>query len=566
MSDCVESPCPCGDCRIATHPFEDFMVLDAVWAAAGNVAGSLCISCLEERLDRALEPADFRRFRLTTTSPWTRSGCGSGRAAGGRPMRYLALQRSRWMNSMSMSMSMSPHERSTSRRVCSAFWSRTRALHEKPRTGTTHELARRVHAATGSSASVGWDRSRRHGLSSDAAADRGGAPCRSGADHRDASEARSDATARLVAVRCEAASKQFSNARPGVLTVTILPTQVDPGARIRPGSAADPTSGSFPKRRAVFGLAVLHRHTGSDGARHQLPDRTATSSDWPTVRASIMSVAKNSRRKERRRSLPLTPEIRHYGTPGLEARAGSSSNEIVVSGKPAVYATSYSVLDHLGEFEETIEPGAATDVLARGADIRFLINHTGLALARTASRTLTVFDTPTALTFEARLDSRSTTSYDLAVAIERGDCDAMSISFRVARDKWSKDLTQRTIHSFAEVSDVSAVTYPASPTTSIEIAQRMAMEQPIESRARLRAMVAGARAGRLSESEIEALRGFLRVEAADSSAGLEPRRQADPVVKARLQVESSRRHRQSALLADIAKRQRRRPAAGGRAA
>jgi hypothetical protein len=59
------------------------MVTDAVWAEAGDVAGFLCVGCLEERLGRVLEPADFPPLPANddeeTDSVRLRTRKGSGR-------------------------------------------------------------------------------------------------------------------------------------------------------------------------------------------------------------------------------------------------------------------------------------------------------------------------------------------------------------------------------------------------------------------------------------------------------------------------------------------------------
>jgi hypothetical protein len=58
------------------------MVTDAVWAEAGDVAGRLCIGCLEERLGRVLVPGDFLPIpsndddELDTVRLRTRKGSG----------------------------------------------------------------------------------------------------------------------------------------------------------------------------------------------------------------------------------------------------------------------------------------------------------------------------------------------------------------------------------------------------------------------------------------------------------------------------------------------------------
>jgi HK97 family phage prohead protease len=120
-------------------------------------------------------------------------------------------------------------------------------------------------------------------------------------------------------------------------------------------------------------------------------------------------------------------------------------------------------------------PGALKAILAT-CDTRFLVNHSQelLPLARTRSGTMTLKDTPSALTFKASLDPRMTLAADLAVALERGDVSQMSMAFTAAPggDSWDSTMTNRTITRFASLTDVSAVTYPCSPTTSIELAAK----------------------------------------------------------------------------------------------
>jgi hypothetical protein len=102
------------------------------------------------------------------------------------------------------------------------------------------------------------------------------------------------------------------------------------------------------------------------------------------------------------------------------------------------------------------------------------------------------------------MDARSQTAQDLAVAIERRDVDQMSCGFVVAMDTWNDDYTQRDVYRFESLFDFSAVTYPASPTTSIELALRSMMAAPIESRARVRVAWKAAqelRAGKVLSAE-----------------------------------------------------------------
>jgi HK97 family phage prohead protease len=102
-----------------------------------------------------------------------------------------------------------------------------------------------------------------------------------------------------------------------------------------------------------------------------------------------------------------------------------------------------------------------------------LINHEGLPLARTKNGTLLLTEDEVGLRFDAELPD-TTEAKDLYTLIERGDVDQMSFAFRVIRQKWNSDRTERTL---TEVSladgDVSVVTYPAYPTTSVEAREHL---------------------------------------------------------------------------------------------
>lgn len=193
------------------------------------------------------------------------------------------------------------------------------------------------------------------------------------------------------------------------------------------------------------------------------------------------------RHRHRRSGPPLGKEFRRFSATGLEIRNDADNDAIVITGMPIVYNTPYQVRDMFGTFEETMLPGVANDALTKGADVRFLFDHAGLPLARTLSGTL-VLDTVSTrgLGMTASLDARQSLANDLAVAIERGDVNQMSCGFSVAADIWNGDETERSISKFADMFDVSAVTYPASPTTSIELAFRSIFARPIETQVRTR--------------------------------------------------------------------------------
>lgn len=119
-------------------------------------------------------------------------------------------------------------------------------------------------------------------------------------------------------------------------------------------------------------------------------------------------------------------------------------------------------------FTETIAPGAFSKTLSETPDVRLLINHEGLPLARTKNGTLTLSEDERGLFMDAVIADTSE-GRDLYKLVERGDVDQMSFAFRVIRQKYNDD---RSVRTLTEVSladgDVSVVTYPAYQTTSVE--------------------------------------------------------------------------------------------------
>ena len=124
-------------------------------------------------------------------------------------------------------------------------------------------------------------------------------------------------------------------------------------------------------------------------------------------------------------------------------------------------------------FIEKIAPGAFRKTLTETPDVRLLINHEGLPLARTKNGTMRLYEDAKGLYFEAEL-ADTQEARDLHTLVARGDVDQMSFAFRVIRQKWNDDRTERML---TEVSladgDVSIVTYPAYPATSVEARERL---------------------------------------------------------------------------------------------
>lgn len=154
----------------------------------------------------------------------------------------------------------------------------------------------------------------------------------------------------------------------------------------------------------------------------------------------------------------------------FELRAGQdgTGGEVLhFEGYASVTDTPYEMEDWLGEFTEVIRSGAFGKTLAEGADVPFKLNHAGMTLARTKSGTMQLSEDDTGLHVAAQFDPRNSSVRDIQSAMERGDMDEMSFGFRVMRQEWSPDWTQRDI---TEVSlnkgDVSLVNFGANPATA----------------------------------------------------------------------------------------------------
>lgn len=143
------------------------------------------------------------------------------------------------------------------------------------------------------------------------------------------------------------------------------------------------------------------------------------------------------------------------------------------------------------DYNERIERGAFA-----GADMRdvvFLFNHEGQVMARSKNGTLEVGEDEKGLWIKADLGStaRSKEMYD---EIRSGLIDQMSFAFVVepGGDRYDRDTHTRIIERVKKVYDVSAVTYPANPDTTIsarsyfdgEIRKELEERQAAEERAR----------------------------------------------------------------------------------
>lgn len=121
------------------------------------------------------------------------------------------------------------------------------------------------------------------------------------------------------------------------------------------------------------------------------------------------------------------------------------------------------------EYYEEIAAGAFDDVIEND-DVRCLFNHdSNMILGRSSNGTLSLSVDEKGLKYGYVTPNRSY-AIDLQDAIESGDVSESSFAFRIQDSEWSKideNKYLRRITKFKRVYDVSPVTYPAYPDTSV---------------------------------------------------------------------------------------------------
>ena len=159
-------------------------------------------------------------------------------------------------------------------------------------------------------------------------------------------------------------------------------------------------------------------------------------------------------------------EKRSIAYSNLEVRAENEGRTIV--GYAAVWD---SPSEYMG-FTEFVKRGAFSKTLNDGADVRLLIDHEGVPLARSKSGTLALEEDERGLRVEAELDPMNPDAARIMSAMKRGDLSQMSFAFRTIKDNWNNDRTVRELRE-VQLFDVSVVTFPAYEQTVAELRSRL---------------------------------------------------------------------------------------------
>ena len=167
-------------------------------------------------------------------------------------------------------------------------------------------------------------------------------------------------------------------------------------------------------------------------------------------------------------------EIRTFNVENLELRQEGEEN--IVVGYGSVFNT---LSNELGGFREIIAEGAFDGRL--NDDVRFLINHDGLPLARTTNGTLRLTTDERGLKYEAQVANTSL-GRDLIELMRNGTINQSSFAFVVEDDSWEvrDGVNVRTINKVSRLYDVSAVTYAAYEEASVALRSMEAWQKEEE--------------------------------------------------------------------------------------
>ena len=163
-------------------------------------------------------------------------------------------------------------------------------------------------------------------------------------------------------------------------------------------------------------------------------------------------------------------ERRTIDNPQLEVRTEGEEIGIITG-----YAALFNSETDIGEYREMISPSAFAKTIQE-SDVKLLVNHNeDLLLGRNKSGTLRLEEDEIGLRI-INNPPNTTLGNDIKELLRRKDIDQMSFGFRVIKDEWTEQDTQKPLRTIREASlfDVSIVVYPAYEQTSVQLRKDIA--------------------------------------------------------------------------------------------
>ena len=183
----------------------------------------------------------------------------------------------------------------------------------------------------------------------------------------------------------------------------------------------------------------------------------------------------------------------------------------IITGRAIVFDSPTDI----GDFTEIIDRNALAETDLR--DVRFLVNHNTDMIPLARSRNNNVNSTMQLMVGEEGLDIRADLDTEnnadaraLYSATERGDISGMSFMMLVDGEQWdwtNEEHPVRRITSISKVLEVSAVTWPAYESSSLEA--RGNAEALESAKATLESAKAEAKAEEEKQADIEKLNSIL---------------------------------------------------------
>lgn len=164
----------------------------------------------------------------------------------------------------------------------------------------------------------------------------------------------------------------------------------------------------------------------------------------------------------------------------FEVRAEEGEGGAIITGRPIVYDSRTD----LGYFDEIIDRGALDGADLK--DVRFLVNHdlSKIPLARSrrnnGNSTMQISVDAEGMFIRVKLDTENNAEAKaLYSAVQRGDISGMSFMFSIDGESWENlesDHPTRHVTKIGSVVEVSAVTFPAYDTTTINARSKEALD------------------------------------------------------------------------------------------
>ena len=162
----------------------------------------------------------------------------------------------------------------------------------------------------------------------------------------------------------------------------------------------------------------------------------------------------------------ITRPKREYRNMTFEVREEGTEPSFLVEGYASTFEP-YKLIEIDGEdYNERIEPTSFDE--ADMTDVVYRIDHEGKVFARSSAGTIKLDIDEHGLHQVTDL-GRTRAGQEHFEEIKAGNYPQMSFAFTVAEDHYDADTRTRIIDRIGKVFDISAVSFPANPTTELHV-------------------------------------------------------------------------------------------------